>query len=356
MKDSDYLVDPGQGKVVYSFDNSNLVTSFTNTPDYSNIKNDFVVWGLRTNADDNKVPIRYHLAIDAKPKVGHQYECFFWIDPVDGLTKAKKPIDYRTINNFPTVGDTSCFYRDTSTGDIYSWDGVAKEYKIIDDTKVKSITTKDWRSELYLQGVQSEPFGTRSNYYFTELAAEWPKQYDIENEKFFEEFEKTPSNADYYLDFIDKGSEIYDYSIENIGRRSIVLSDDKINCIFEPIIPDFVIIEGGQDDTQERRDECIARGQDFIQVNSTIFSSLTTGGKSNSAFNKIRELLYQYTTYNETISLQTIPIYYLEPNSRIGVRDIESNIFGDYIISTISIPLDVNGQMSISATRALEKL
>ena len=39
----------------------------------------------------------------------------------------------------------------------------------------------------------------------------------------------------------------------------------------------------------------------------------------------------------------------------IEVRDEESDIYGDYMISTISIPLAINGTMSIAATRALER-
>ena len=65
--------------------------------------------------------------------------------------------------------------------------------------------------------------------------------------------------------------------------------------------------------------------------------------------------MYEYTNYNEGITIQSIPIFYLEPNTRITVNDLESDIYGDYIISTISIPLAINGNMSISATRALER-
>ena len=41
---------------------------------------------------------------------------------------------------------------------------------------------------------------------------------------------------------------------------------------------------------------------------------------------------------------------------RKEVQDRESNIFGDYIINRISIPLDIANTMTISATRAVEKL
>ena len=38
-----YVADMSKGKTVYKFDNSNLITSFSNTPQFNMIKNDFVV-------------------------------------------------------------------------------------------------------------------------------------------------------------------------------------------------------------------------------------------------------------------------------------------------------------------------
>ena len=361
-----YKVDMSKGKTVYTFDNSNLITSYSNNPQYNMIKNDFVVWGVRENANGNEVPIRYHLAIDKKPKTGNTYECFFYEDPDDGLTKAKRPIIYRNFDEIQkTPGTVGTFYMAEDTGTIYIWkDGNYVPY-MIGMTKVK---TTDWRTELYLQGVQAEPLGTESNYYYTELLNEWPKLYNIrkstetENGEtvytggYYDEVLKTPSDIDFYLDFIDSSAAISQLSISNIGRRTIVENDNDINCVFEPDIPDFVLIELGQDDTDEKRHECEDKGQNYIQVDSSIYSMLAQGGSKNSAYVRVRELLYQYTSYNESITLQAVPIYHLEPNIRIGVRDIESSIFGDYMISTISIPLDISGTMTISATRALERL
>jgi hypothetical protein len=83
---------------------------------------------------------------------------------------------------------------------------------------------------------------------------------------------------------------------------------------------------------------------------------ITGGGNFNSAYDAVRELLYQYTSYNESISINSIPIYYLEPNTRITVRDPQSGIYGDYMINTISIPFDVSSTMTLSCTRALERI
>ena len=248
---------------------------------------------------------------------------------------------------------------------IYTWSN--NEYVLVDINFTK-VQTTDWRSELYLQGAQTEPLGTDSNYYYTELLNEWPKLYNLKSKNstinkdviytgdFYEEVLKTPSDIDYFLDFIDSNAEISKFSINNIGRRSIVINDNDVNCVFEPEIPDFILIETGTPQTKTDREECERKGQKYVQVDSSIFSLIATGGMKNSAYNRVRELLYQYTSYNESISIQSIPIYYLEPNTRITVRDTDSNIFGDYMISNISIPLDIGSTMSISATRALERI
>ena len=347
-----YQIDMSKGKTVYQFDNSNLITSYNNTPQYNMIKNDFIVWGLRENANGNSVPIRYHLAIDTKPKTGNTYECFFYEDPDDGIIKAKLPIKFNSKAELDKIqGAAGVFYE--AEGIIYKWEN--KQFVEV-NTELTKITTNNWRTELYLQGVQSEPFGTKSNYYYTELMNEWPKLYDIEAGQYHEEAIAAIEDVDYYLDFIDSGAELSKFSISNIGRRQKVIVDNDVNCVFEPDVPDYIIIETDTEETEKLRKEAQDKGQNFIQVNSTIYDSITVGGMSNSAYHRVRELLYQYTSYNESITIQALPIYHLEPNTRIEVRDLESNIFGDYMISTISIPLAAGSTMSISATRALENI
>ena len=70
----------------------------------------------------------------------------------------------------------------------------------------------------------------------------------------------------------------------------------------------------------------------------------------------IKDLLYQYTNYNESVNLQVIPIYHLQPNTRIEIQDIEQQIQGDFMIKSFTLPLDVNGTMSIQANKALTKI
>lgn len=351
----DYLADYTKGKSVYTFDDSTLITSYSNTPQYNMIKNDFIVWGIREDVEGRTYPLRYHLAIDRKPKIGNTYQVFFYEDPEDKIIKAKCPTVFPNKSQFPLVGVEEVFYMDASTKKIYEWNPKTKTYDEI-TIGLKTITTKDWRTELYLGGSSSDPLAIDSNYYYTELKNEWPKLYDIENGKFFNEALKHPSDIDFYLDFIDTGADISEISIANIGRRTKVINDDKVNCVFEPEIPDLVLLNQAAENITELRQECENKGQDYIQLSQNLFSMITGGGKFNSAYNAVRQMLYQYTSYNESITVSAIPIFYLEPNMRITVRDAVSGIYGDYMINNITLPLDITSTMTLSCTRALERI
>lgn len=353
---NDYLVDYTTGKSVYTFENSNIVQSYSNTPQYQQIKNDFMIWGKRKTVNDLEIPIRYHLAIDTKPSFGNEYTIFYYTDPEDGILKAKKPLIFNSKQNFPEIGEANQYYSFPG-GAIFSWDPESEKYIQTSYEKINTIT-KDYRTELYFSGIESEPFGLVSNYYFTELKNQWPKIYDLQEHKFKEEVINSPDNIDFFLDILDGDISIAKYGVQNIGRRTTTIVDDSINCIFEPEVEDIVFIENENDkaNMKKLKQECDQRKQNYVQVDSGIYNMLVNGGVLRSAYEEIRRELYQYTQYNEQISLTTLPIYNLEPNTRITVRDVQSDIYGDYMIKSLSIPLDINGTMNISATRTLERI
>ena len=352
---NNYLVDYSSGKSVYTFEDANIIQAFSNSPQYQQIKNDFLVWGKRKSIEDKEVPIRYHLAIDSKPVIGNEYKVFFFQDPDDGITKAKKPAEFASMSDFPEKGEVGNYYYAADNKTIYKWAPDIKQYEKTSYT-IETIKATDFRTQLYMAGVASQPFGIDSNYYYTELKNEWPKLYDMRNQKFFDGVLDQPSDIDFFLDFIDTSVAISEFSVQNIGRRTTTLVYDSINCIFEPDNPDIVIIEAGTENTDSLQRQCEARKQEYAQVRSEIYSMLMNGGVSKSAYEEIRKELYQYTNYNEQISLTTLPIYYLEPNVRITVRDMQSGIYGDYMIKSITLPLDINGTMSLSCTKALERI
>lgn len=372
-----YLLDQSNGKSVFQFQDAKLITSYNNTPQYNFIKNDFTVWGVK-KINDLQLPIRYHLVIDKKPKIGNTYSAFRCEDQETGLMQWHTPIKYTNRNNFPAKGQYNVFYYDTENDKIYKWDkeegtGIYTYLEI--PSTMEQVTTKDWRTELYFQGVVAEALGIESNYYYAELLNEWPKLYNIEPDIWDENSNSYINNSDfkynvlnsiyeidYFLDFIDSNSKIMQFSIDNIGRRPYVLNQNSVNCVFEPNIPDIILIKIKQDeeidyDMQELREECNRRGQAYYQIKEEIYNNLQIGGSFNSAYDSIRQLLHQYTSYNESISISCLPLYFLDSNTRISVTDLESDIYGDYMISSINFSINTNdSSMSINATKALEKI
>lgn len=94
-------------------------------------------------------------------------------------------------------------------------------------------------------------------------------------------------------------------------------------------------------------------GYKYVQVNEDIYNNLSSYSL-NSAFESARQLFNEYSNYKESISLNAIPIYYLEPNERITVNDEDTGISGDYVVNSISLPLTINGTTTIAATKAVE--
>lgn len=282
---------------MYDFHNGNLITSFSNTPQYSMIKNDFVAWGVQ-EIDGRTYPIRYHLAIDKKPKP---------LDSKNGI-----------------------------------WE--------------------DWRNVLYRQGINAESLALVSNPYFLELKNEWPKLYNLDTYKWKEDILKNPSLAEYFLDFVDNDFLLNELGIEKIGRRTKVIKDKDINCIFAPPIPEYTIIVTGHtlpheiEEEEAQLAEAIARGKRYATIDVSLLPFLALGTKYKDAFSVVRDNLYVHTNYNTAITIQALPIYYLDVNNRIGVHDDESGIFGDYIVNSINLPLSISETMTINATAALERI
>lgn len=61
--------------------------------------------------------------------------------------------------------------------------------------------------------------------------------------------------------------------------------------------------------------------------------------------------LNNYSNFAETISFSTVPIYLLKPNQKIKIQDKDTGINGYYLVESVSVPLDINNNMSITARK-----
>lgn len=346
MDQFNYNVDYSLGKSVYSFDNDNLLTSLSNNPQYNMIKNDFCIWGQSKSSSGLSKAVCYHLVIDDKPIVTDtEYKAVLYEDK-DGLTKLKMPIYFESLENFPLKGEEGIFYCDEGSQLIYVWD---TDKYALSQYRLQTFKATDWRTELYYQSLLEDLYGTSTSYYKAELDNFMPQIYDFEKG----EYKSDIKELTYFLDFIDSGAAVSKYSISRIGRRQMVETIDSVNCVFEPEMQDIVFVTKGDQDAIK---DCEDRGQSYKELPKEIYDNLSAGGLYNSAFNAVRDKLYTYLSYNSSISLSSLPIYHLEVNTRINVNDKQSGISGDYVIKSLTIPLEISGTMSISANQALERI
>lgn len=367
LSEQGYLSTINMGKSAYIFDSSNrkLITNISNAPQYQNIKNDLIILGAKKTKSGAEVPLKYHLAFDSKPSVDTepklafvmtdflgQKQPIFLEKGVNLSTDTKRPIPY-TKDLYYLVEDTT-----NSKWVIEYWDSEMDGYRLFPEWEVCYLIPTDWRSQLYFNGRMSSNKTFYNNYYAAELNSEFPKMYDIQAEKqgdgnygpiYKGAYNGELKDYQYFLDFLE-GAEggstpISQFNINNIGRRTKIGGDKSSTCIFPTEVPNYYYTFGN---------EKVTGNKEVIQIDEEVYNRFATGGSQVAAYDKMKELLVQCTQYNEVVNITTIPIYYLEPNSRISIEDNDIGLNGDYIINTISLPLTI-GTSTIACSKCLEK-
>ena len=174
---------------------------------------------------------------------------------------------------------------------------------------------------------------------------------------------EAPETLNFWIEFLDNGEELGAYQIKQIGDRQMVVNDEQVKAIYYKEVPDIILYSNYTDENlplltkkglrQSIQDES---GYTFVYLPKGFAQYLQISYRSKSAKDKIDELLYQHAYCVENISITALPIYHLQPNTRIFVADKRTGINGEYIVSKISLPLNYNGTMSITATKAPERI
>ena len=461
-----YLVETTNEKTMYSFTDSNNITSISVTPNYDNIKNDFVINGIRkSTTSDAEYLIRYRCVIDEKPEIIEyvnaeasiftpkyskilskeemasqayvgSYGAFDdiiyythpeayndqivletnrlgkWYDAITNIEIDEEGNTNTTIT-LPEVGNMDQIYHtyDGSTHEFWIWLGshyqklylkdnpsdLESEQKnpIIYSSTIPDLTAGytlgkyhaiDWRTFLYLYGIEANALGLDPGPYYQDIYSFWPNEYDLRRDKqcfFGEDAEqvihyKSLAQGNFYFDIIDaSSSSLGEYSVQNIGRRMDVCNENDVNCLFRPEIPNVVFLNKDNPDQNwsdnttvtelrdittkkdmlmAQREECNQNGQPWVQVSDNDFACLTTGGYLNSAYEILRYELFAHTKYQKVVSITSLPAFYLEPNSRVEVSDRSTNTYGDFMVQNISLALGPGANMTVSLNEVSERL
>ena len=161
---------------------------------------------------------------------------------------------------------------------------------------------------------------------------------------------ESPETINFWFDFLDTPGELQQFNVKTVGSRSKAINDSTVKSIYFRETPSVIF-------TNNISEEDWLTGYKYIQVpEANMESMFTISAQGKSAKNRLDELIYQHGYCIESATINAIPVYYLEPNTRIYLHDEETNLDGDYIISKITLPLSYDGTMSITATKAAESL
>ena len=149
---------------------------------------------------------------------------------------------------------------------------------------------------------------------------------------------------------MDNDSEIANhYGIQSIGDRAKSVNDNTVKAIYFREVPTLIFTEDIE--TQTRKS-----GYVYMQIPEEVMDSFVISTQGKCAQDVLDEYLFRHTFCTESVSITAVPIYHLEPNTRIYVSDKNSKVDGEYIVSRISLPLTYNGTMNITATKAVERI
>lgn len=283
----------------YRFMDKTKFTAIQYSPNILNIKNDIAVWGTSTSSSKQALSFHARWALNKKPE---QYKDF-------------------TISQY------------------------------------------DWRELIYQMALNKEP-NTGYEQYYIDILAFWRELYnpnptssDIEQYGEFYTPEDNmgswcywnkkvltdPSRINFWFEMLDTKGDLEKYSVDKIGQRTQAINDNAITSIYNVPTPEVIFKVVGEPEIE--RDEAYSK----IQIREEDKYMFTRSAQGNSAIDKINELISTNTAYAETLNLTCVPIYYLQPNTRIYVEG-----YGDYTIDKLSYNLSYNGTMTINATKILK--
>ena len=360
--DTEQFIDYTKDKYVYTFSNNEAVVSVARSPAVGNIKNDFTIWGEKKTASGGTIPIHMRYAIDEKP--------ITYVSWANSLEKNQSEYPAKTYTTLPAPEvdqDKNTVYNCDWRELIYQMALDFRKFGTYDPLSEKPIQDPDFNLTIreLNPDLCDEKGLTGYEQYYIDLQGFWRVLYNPfhsweNNEKYDQEdyfmdsnskFQywtqqlKEPENLIFWFDFLDTTGDLGKFSVKEIGHRAMAKTEDSVTAIKFRDTPPFIYTTGQEEDIE-------GTGFDFIKVTPEemeIMFSVSSQGTDAETW--INDNIYKNTLATETITLNTIPIYYLKPNALIDLITSDIYLNGEYIINKISYSLSHNGTMTISAIK-----
>jgi hypothetical protein len=166
-----------------------------------------------------------------------------------------------------------------------------------------------------------------------------------------------PENLLFWFDFIDAetNSELSMYAVDNIGLRSIAKNDSAVKAVAYKEVPNvlFVVNPTPEELAQVRADN---PGYTVLSLSKNLKDVFRMSVQGKSAKDEIDTQIYNKACCCESITINSVPIYHIEPNAKIYIKDTKAGINGAYLAERMSINLAYNGMMNITATKIIDRI
>lgn len=403
---------------IYEFNNATLISSFKNNPIYTNIRNDFICWGqtstdaeihLRYAIDDKPTQytslldgityvtdsslvknnetladwreLIYQMARDNAKSQEYVYqltlalnknqmyiydksknfkynECLYYdteakifVNPTDDDQLQSLKDNYKLLFGY----DSQYAIDNTLTQEIEKWkntwntgydcyyaDMLAFWHLINDRRSPSALKHATDITETQIEDrINRREEWVNNNYWNPDIIAYYDNTVHFTN----------PEGLLFWIDFLGADAELNKYKTSIIGRRPKVINDTTVKALYFRDTPEVLFID--PTDTEPQNSEL-----SYVKLNLVggLINYFTVSAQGKSAKETLDSTVYDCTYYQEQINLTCLPIYYLEPNTRISVVDNASGIAGNYVIKSLTIPLSYNGTMTITATRLADRI
>lgn len=165
--------------------------------------------------------------------------------------------------------------------------------------------------------------------------------------------EESPETLLFWFDFLEtEGGELAKFSVPVIGSRTKAINDSAVKTIYYRDIPTTIFTSLSDNVEYEK----MPTGYTYINLPPKMESLFSISAKGKSAQERMDELLQAHSYCIESTTIQTVPVYHLEPNTRVYVRDDASGVDGEYIVTKLTIPLAYNGTMSLTTTKVVANI
>ena len=176
---------------------------------------------------------------------------------------------------------------------------------------------------------------------------------EYESDYWHKSVKEQPEQLLFWFDFLDaEGSELFDkYSVRAIGDRTKSINDSNVKSIYYRDVPNVIFVQSLADNKYERKP-----GYTYISIPAIYQSLFSISGRGKSAKERIDELLQEHSYCVEATTITSVPLYHLEPNTRIFVDDDKTNVHGEYMINKVTVPFAYNGTMSLSSNKIVSNI